>query len=477
VWGGHKYPFYEAQIEEMERLSGERLPGFVFDSSMLRRAEPDRSGSLKAIANECLFRLEELIKKTARLLQEGKAGEIEQSLTDSQQLAIELGTLIEQVKGEKRDTTLCVIGALQRFCDAVWEKYQEVESGKPEGSLSTLQKALDEVEESVESNILKRKEILFLPVGPKEWNAFEPFYEKLQDGKTDLYVVPLPLMKKTFLGEITMSDGEIEDTLRLGEYPQKITYTDWTSYDLGLHCPEEIYVQNPYDGTNPCLTVPPMFYVKNLQLYTDRITYIPVSETAEFGKDDIIDQYNLKHYVTAPGVVYADKVIVQSENIKEQYVNVLTAFAGEETRNVWKNKIIEGGFSVKKDTEKTGAKSILYCIGANELTEHGDILMKSMQGKLRIFADAGAELRIAIALYPCDKLQWSRINDKLSDELFELIDKTILDKKYEKVNVLASEADETATLFDAYYGSPSPFVPAFITKGKPVMLADYGIDT
>jgi hypothetical protein len=47
----------------------------------------------------------------------------------------------------------------------------------------------------------------------------------------------------------------------------------------------------------------------------------------------------MKEYVTMPGVVYADKVIVQSENIKKLYVKKLTEFLGEDLQKEWDNKI------------------------------------------------------------------------------------------------------------------------------------------
>ena len=37
--------------------------------------------------------------------------------------------------------------------------------------------------------------------------------------------------------------------------------------------------------------------------------------------------------------MYADKVIVQSENIKKLYVKKLTEFLGEDSQKEWDNKI------------------------------------------------------------------------------------------------------------------------------------------
>ena len=47
----------------------------------------------------------------------------------------------------------------------------------------------------------------------------------------------------------------------------------------------------------------------------------------------------MKSYVIMPGVVYSDRVIVQSENIKKLYIRKLVQFYGEETRQQWDNKL------------------------------------------------------------------------------------------------------------------------------------------
>ena len=56
----------------------------------------------------------------------------------------------------------------------------------------------------------------------------------------------------------------------------------------------------------------------------------------------------MQHFVTMPGVVNADQVIVQSEQMKQAYVDYLTDWAGEETRDIWKEKIYNLSNSIKK---------------------------------------------------------------------------------------------------------------------------------
>ena len=78
---------------------------------------------------------------------------------------------------------------------------------------------------------------------------------------------------------------------------------------------------------------------------------MPYFTVDEFSKDDaayIIMQY----YCNMPGVVNADKVLVQSDNMRKLYIEKLTEFAGEETRTVWEKKIYEKDTMLKKDIIK-----------------------------------------------------------------------------------------------------------------------------
>ena len=272
-----------------------------------------------------------------------------------------------------------------------------------------------------------------------------------------------------------MSDEEIEAAAGLEEYPEDIPSADWRTYDIRLHCPDTVYIQNPYDGTNPLLTVPPDYYAREMQPYTDRIVYIPIARTSEFGGEDINDQYNLKHYAAAPGVVYADEVIVQSENIKKQYIGALTTFAGADTQNIWDMKIHSEVPSIGADDTGNRIKRVLYCIGANELTEKKDVFASSVKERLSIFGEEGSNLCVHISLYPDDRSQWEAVDKELADTVFGEVDLAVSENEYEVVSVTVSAADEAASHYDAYYGSPSPYVPAFVVQGKPVMLANYGV--
>ncbi len=80
-----------------------------------------------------------------------------------------------------------------------------------------------------------------------------------------------------------------------------------------------------------------------------------------------------------------------------------------------------------------------------------------------------------LCLYPPDREEWKKINRPLTEELFELINRDGR-QLVELSGNIPPVAERIAESFNAYYGSPSPFVPAFVLQKKPVMISDYSVD-
>lgn len=219
---------------------------------MLERPEVDRSNSLKLIAKECLAELKRLL--------ENFENNPEEILIACQQLAIDLGTLIEQVKGEDRESTKAVISELEKFCEALYQCSQSMErvnaGSDSDYSGSTvshgfvygelLSGALGKVCEVIEKHIIQRKEVLFLPIGYKEWKGFETAYkgyldtpgidvsneitrkdgENINISEYDIYIVPLPLLAKDSLGQAEVSEEKLREGLQIDQYSGNIVLND-----------------------------------------------------------------------------------------------------------------------------------------------------------------------------------------------------------------------------------------------------------
>lgn len=470
VWTGHSYPFFEGQRAEMEKIMGQAIPGFRFDKQMLRRPETDRTASLKTTSRECVEALKGLLAQASSAARDNDLSSLLGFLTDAQRLAVDLGTFMETVKAEDNPHTVEVIKALEVFCESVWQDNQDIETGGNNQLLRSFE-ALDGVNDAVVRNIENMKEILFLPVGSKEWSGFQKAYEDaLKEENTEVWIIPLPLLKKDYFGNVSMTDQEIEKALGKDSYQKILTLTDWRTYDFSLHCPDRVYIQNPYDDVNPCLTVPPGFYVEKIRKYCTEIIFIPFARTGEFGRKNTNDIYNMKHYVAAPGVICADQVIVQSDNIREQYINCLSDFAGKDTRQHWEMKIqVDGALLPEQSDSDVKNRKIIFGIGANELMEHKEHFAACVKERLNIFAEHSSKIDVSVYYYPNDRTRWQEVNRELSDEIFSLVEKADM----EVISISPIDSDQAAGEYDAYYGSPSPLVPAFSTRGKPVMLANY----
>ena len=60
---------------------------------------------------------------------------------------------------------------------------------------------------------------------------------------------------------------------------------------------------------------------QHLKKYTEKLVYIPYFVLDEIEPDDQPRIDGMKHFIWTPGVINADKVIVQSEKMKQIYVN------------------------------------------------------------------------------------------------------------------------------------------------------------
>ena len=329
-----------------------------------------------------------------------------------------------------------------------------------------------------------RREVLFLPIGPIEWKSLESsFAKECVNPDTDVYVVPLPLMHKDFYGRIQMTDEEIieaehfEDYVRILEELEagdNVYLTGFTDYDLAQHCPDRIYIQSPYDEWNPVLTVPEYYYARSLRMFTKELIYIPLGPVGEFIDDDLPDKLAMQFYVTMPGSVYADKVLVQSENIRGHYVDALTKFEidgmsgdNEGIRRYWESRICveEDLYGCTNDNSSDSSavnvpKRMLFGISSYEYYEHKDIFEKALRSRLEIFKENADKVQVDILLYPSKKRD--DIVRKIAIE-FGIVVREDMDLMLDISN------------YSAYYGSSMPIIQEFIAQKKPVMVADYNI--
>ena len=188
--------------------------------------------------------------------------------------------------------------------------------------------------DSIHPSRVMHREVVFLPFKSSCWSSLMPFWEDARENPDcNVYVIPIPYFYRNWDG--TLRDMRYEG----GQFPDDVPITDYRSYDIREHHPDVIFIQNPYDKYNPATSVHPSFYSEYLKQYTDHLVYVPYFTLDEAWPEDSKAEYNRACYITMPGVVHADTVVVQSESMRQTYINYLTKKAGEDTRKRWEEKI------------------------------------------------------------------------------------------------------------------------------------------
>ncbi len=366
--------------------------------------------------------------------------------------------MLEQVRGESDIHCTAVVKILEELCEAIYSSYESASKGDKDSFLP-IDAILKELENSIDEHILNRKEILLLSASESSREVLMPIYNKYSsDSSYDVVVMDLPLMLKDYYGNITGYGADSQCT-----------------YDISLHCPDAIYFQNPYDKENPCLTIPPEFYTENLRKYSDKLVFVPIGTISDFTDNTSVDSAVMKYYVSSPGVIMADEVWVQSETLKQRYVDRLALFAGEDTRSIWEKKISSRPelFSINCSKEspmgaaslqstKDSVKNLLICIAAYEPYEHADDYESSLSARFDLLKEYADKIHVSVCVYPNDSI------DKVTSGLLDKFGLNLIRYPSTSLNVFCQK-------FDAYYGSACPLVPVFADLKKPVMIADLGI--
>ena len=409
-------------------------------------------------------------------------------LADCQEGAIEVGHLIEKAEGEQ-----CVtVSMIEEYCEQIYlihEKLAQGEGVNADKAYKMLHRQVIKIANSIKNDIPTRKEIVFLPYKASMWDSLESVWRVAdEDELCDAYVIPIPYYDKN-------PDGSFKEMHYEGDqYPEYVPVTNYEEYDFENRKPDMIFIHNPYDEFNYVTNVPPFFYAKNLKKFTERLVYIPYFILKEISPDNDQAVKGMEHFCTVPGVLYADRVIVQSEDMRTIYINVLTETFGEETRQTWERKILGLG-SPKLDkvsnTSKNGVeipeewlrvirkpdggakKIILYNTSINTLLKHEEKMLVKMHDVFKTFKENKDEIALLWRPHPLIKSTIS----SMRPALWEAYEKMIKQYKEEGWGIYddTAELDRAIVMSDGYYGDESSVVQLCQKVGKPVMIQNVKI--
>lgn len=431
---------------------------------------------------QSLFDAKQLLEK---IIIKRENDKIDVLLQDMQAAAIKVGETIEQNLGEGTEA----VHHLEELCELIWETSQLPLSEK--GRLcKEINKKLGVIQEQIKA-IPERTEVVFLPYKASMWDSLESVWMVARDDENcDAYVIPIPYYDKN-------PDGSFKELHYEGDqYPEYVPITHYNEYNFKEHHPDTIFIHNPYDDCNFVTSIHPFFYSRNLKQFTEQLVYIPYFVLGEISPDNKEAAEKIKHFCMVPGVFNADKVIVQSEDMRKVYINILTeATEGtERDRGYWEEKILGIGspkmdkvastkredLQIPKEWMKiiqkqdgSQKKIILYNTSVDALLKHSDKMLGKIKDVLRIFKENQDEVALLWRPHPLIKATIESMRPELWQEYKEIVDQY----REEGWGIYddTADMDRAIAVSDAYYGDMSSLVQLYQKTGKPVMIQNVEI--
>lgn len=413
-------------------------------------------------------------------------------LKDCQDSAAAIGTFIESTEGEGHPT----VGILEEYCELVYQLYEELAATDREHNAKKIYKMLRQqlikATNSFKRDVPTRIEAVFLPYKASMWDSLESVWRAAdEDENCDAYVIPIPYYDKNPDGSFRKMHCEDD------QYPAYVPITRYDAFDFEKHHPDMIYIHNPYDGLNLVTSVHPFFYSDHLKKFTDQLIYIPYFVLGEIKPEEEQRIKSMQHFCTTPGVYNADKVIVQSEDMRQVYIQVLMKESGSHStaaRKYWEDKIL--GLGSPKYDKVAGTKKeeleipkpwldlilrpdgswkkiILYNTSIGGLLTHNEKMLAKINYVLDVFRKNQEEAVLMWRPHPLIESTLTSMRPQLWETYRAIRDRYLAEGWgiYDDT----ADLDRAIAVSDAYYGDGSSVVQLYQQTGKPVMIQNVEI--
>lgn len=426
-----------------------------------------------------------LLKQVSKVLAEknhiGKKEIIIDMLQECQEAAIAIGRCLEKTEGENHS----VISMLEEYCELLYQ----CSSDMTKENLKKLEIVLTDVESAIEDISVKKK-VFFLPYNASMWDSLESVWKAAnEDVNCEAHVIPIPYFDKDANG--CFGEMHYEGDM----YPDYVPIVHYEDVHLDEERPDKIFIHNPYDEYNLMTSVHPRFYSEKLKAYTEELIYVPYFVLDEVNPEDELAVENMAHFCQVNAILYADKVIIQSEQMKQVYVKVLTEWKGKHTQKIWEKKILGLGspkfdkvlnhrkedIEVPKEWLKIIRKQngdwkkiILYNTSVTAFLQSGEQMLGKISNVFNIFQENQEDIALLWRPHPLMHTTIETMRPDLLEEYFALIERY----KEEQIGIYDDTADlnRAIHLADAYYGDPSSVVQLCQKVGMPVMIQNVDVD-
>lgn len=449
----------------------------------------------KQQAEELVRLMEEAHEQFRKYMEQGSIPSAMRLLEDCQNSAISLGTLIDSTEGEGHPS----VSLLEDYCELTYQIHEEISDGTG-GNINKyckiLRQSLIKISNGIKNGIQIRREVVFLPYKASMWDSLESIWQAAdKDPDCDAYVIPIPYFDKN-------PDGSFREMYyEADQYPEYVPITKYDEFDFEEHHPDMIYIHNPYDQANFVTSVHPFFYTENLKRFTEQLVYIPYFVLGEVdpANEKVVER--MKHFCFLPGIINADKVIVQSENMKKIYVSEYLKAAkeygltGKHLDKMYLDKKFLGTGSPKFDkvlsTKKedleipdewlkiikrpdgTPKKIVFYNNSISALLQHNEKMIAKMKTVFETFKENRDEIALLWRPHPLIESTLISMRTQLWEQYKAIRNRYIAEGWgiYDDT----ADIDRAIAVSDAYYGDMSSVVQMYQITGKPIMIQNVDV--
>lgn len=468
--GVHNYPFYIDQ----EQTLAEHRKGILSYRYKFNPEDMEVERNCKDFYEDIRNKLD-IVKRafdfSYNLLKQGDCENSLNLLVQAQNILIDIGTCLEFRYGEGTLT----VNKIENLCECIFSLYEAVEQGSEctEKQAQLMNDSFDVLSECFYS-ITKKKLVLFIPFSGKYWESMKPYYEYRKcDEEWVVKVMPVPYFEKSFNGKLSNMKFDI------GEYEDDLPLLDYSSTSVENLFPDEIVIQNSHDEWNGAICIHPDYFAKKLAIFAKELIYIPYLNSEGVKDADKKGQLNLRYYAATVGAVVADKIILENELQKKNYIDALTELAGSKTRDTWVEKILvcsekkpnnEGIHHNDSGGQKDDGikKQLLFYTNISDAYCDENAFVSKVREVLKQMTEIGENINL---LWIIDSTFEENVKNVCPAEAKEILECLSAAKEMTDIEVISSENDAFLATknCDAYYGSSGYYMNLCIHMNKPVM--------
>ena len=401
-------------------------------------------------------------RQVLELLQTLREAQTAGLYADCQDVAIQLLEFIDDAEGEGTQTAKL----LQEYYELLYK------ASVGEADEKQLRKHLFKIETGVRSELRpNRIEAVFLSYKASMSDSIESVYLAAKaDPDCDAYFIPIPYFDRK-------NDGSLEEAHieSVDSYDKRFELTDWKRYDIEARRPDMIFTFAPFDEINFITAVHPDFFCERLRNLTDMLVYSPYFVTSG-GVEP--------HSCTLPGCIYAHKVVLQSNGLREQYIyHYKKKFGSKFGRPEEKfvaigspkyDKVIQTkreDCSMPREWRELaeGRKIVLYNTSISSILQGGEQYLKKLDHVLNAFRSR-KDAALWWRPHPLSSATYQSMRPGLSEEYEQLV----AAYRREGWGIYDDTPDlhRAIAMSDAYYGDQSSLISMYQATGKPVMMQD-----